>query len=47
MNRDPEKMAWEDFTHVAGLFPTLPTQGRPLLAFYTTSVECLEWDKIN
>jgi len=30
MNRDPEKMAWEDFTHVAGLFPVPPHSGETL-----------------
>ena len=30
MNRDPEKMAWEDFTHVAGLFPIPPHSGETL-----------------
>jgi replication initiation protein RepC len=30
MNRDPEKMAWEDFTHVSGLFPVPPHSGETL-----------------
>ena len=30
MNRDPDKMAWEDFTHVAGLFPVPPHSGETL-----------------
>lgn len=30
MNRDPQKMAWEDFTHVAGLFPVPPHSGETL-----------------
>ncbi|QLL44332.1 helix-turn-helix domain-containing protein [Sulfitobacter pontiacus] len=30
MNRNPEKMAWEDFTHVAGLFPVPPHSGETL-----------------
>ena len=30
MNRDPKKMAWEDFTHVAGLFPVPPHSGETL-----------------
>lgn len=30
MNRDPEKMAWEDFTHVAELFPIPPHSGATL-----------------
>ena len=30
MNRDPDKMAWEDFTHVARLFPVPPHSGETL-----------------
>lgn len=30
MNRDPEKMAWEDFIHVAELFPVPPHSGATL-----------------
>ena len=30
MSRDPQKMAWEDFTHVAGLFPIPPHSGETL-----------------
>ena len=30
MNRDPQKMAWEDFTHVAGFFPVPPHSGETL-----------------
>ena len=30
MNRDPAKMAWADFTHVAGLFPAPPHSGETL-----------------
>lgn len=30
MSRNPEKMAWEDFTHVAGLFPVPPHSGETL-----------------
>jgi replication initiation protein RepC len=30
MNRDPETMAWEDFTHVAGFFPEAPRTGEAL-----------------
>ncbi|MBQ08130.1 MAG: replication protein C [Roseobacter sp.] len=30
MNRDPENMAWEDFSHVAGLFPVPPHSGETL-----------------
>jgi len=30
MNRDPAKMAWSDFTHVAGLFPVPPRSGETL-----------------
>lgn len=30
MNRDPARMAWGDFTHVAGLFPEPPRTGEAL-----------------
>jgi len=30
MNRDPARMAWEDFTHVAGFFPDPPRTGEAL-----------------
>ena len=30
MNRNPEKMAWEDFSHVARLFPVPPHSGETL-----------------
>ena len=30
IKRDPQKMAWEDFTHVAGLFPVPPHSGETL-----------------
>ena len=30
MNRDPARMAWEDFTHVAGFFPEPPRTGEAL-----------------
>jgi replication initiation protein RepC len=30
MNRDPAKMAWEEFTHVAGFFPEPPRTGEAL-----------------
>ena len=30
MNRDPARMAWEDFTHVAGYFPEAPRTGEEL-----------------
>jgi len=30
MSRDPEHMAWEDFTHVAGFFPEPPQTGEAL-----------------
>lgn len=30
MHRNPEKMAWEEFTHVAGLFPVPPHSGETL-----------------
>jgi replication initiation protein RepC len=30
MNRDPARMAWEDFTHVAGFFPEPPRTGEVL-----------------
>ena len=30
MNRNPEKMAWEDFSHVARLFPVPPPSGETL-----------------
>ena len=30
MSRDPTKMAWEDFTHVAELFPVPPNSGETL-----------------
>ena len=30
MNRDPTKMAWADFTHIAGLFPVPPRSGETL-----------------
>ncbi|KKN51844.1 hypothetical protein LCGC14_0618580 [marine sediment metagenome] len=30
MNRNPAKMAWADFTHIAGLFPVAPRSGETL-----------------
>lgn len=30
MNRDPARMAWEDFTHIAGFFPEPPRTGEAL-----------------
>lgn len=30
MNRDPERMAWADFSHVAEFFPDAPRTGQAL-----------------